>query len=544
MAWAGWGLAGLVAVLLLSLAFQLSTSHLQGDAAPREVWLLDPSESVVEEITGEDASEAALLTIYAPISAQVIVKGLNVNVERELVVPESGVLKVPLPPGLYEVSVTASGRVLYLDRVKLEPGARRSIAVAPGPTPTQVETSVEPVEEVTVTIQTPQASETATGLVEESKTIVLPGFEYVITVISTVFTHDTISLIAAAAILAVVAVVLYSYVQEDQQDKENNTRDVQTRGLKAFVGVSSLIGARIGSFSAEPRCEGSFKASLNSLMAPRGFEGEWSCCRLGCGGWGCAYKCSRSGVRVVFKVPRGFEALFEGGVPPTVSQGLLEKIYREAEAVSSLRHPHILRLLGVSRSAPILVYEYADNGTLEMQVHRGWRPGVREVLLLGAQLADALRYIHGRGMVHGDIKPGNVFIVDGIVKLGDFSSLSRLASTATGHSVSFTPGWRAPEQVYSDLRRKAVERGMEHAVDVYQLGNLLLWLLTGENIDGEYAVDEVRAREVLRRVGDERLRRLLSAMIALDPEGRPSAAEVARELARLYRLYTSSNPTS
>jgi len=187
-----------------------------------------------------------------------------------------------------------------------------------------------------------------------------------------------------------------------------------------------------------------------------------------------------------------------------------------------------------SREYPLLAYEYADGGSLETQLASGWRPGVREAILIGAQLADALRYIHGRGLVHGDVKPSNVLFAGGVAKLGDFHSVTALLST-TGRGVeAFTPGWRAPEQVYSDLRRRAYEKGVEHAVDVYQLANLILYMLTGETVDGEEAVKPGRVEEALARVGDERLRGVLARGMAVDPVERVSAAELARELRHLY----------
>ncbi len=284
-------------------------------------------------------------------------------------------------------------------------------------------------------------------------------------------------------------------------------------------------------------------ATLPKGLAPEGYEGEWRCCKLGCGGWGCAYRCQRphGGEPVVFKVPRGLEDIVERGASPTLDPMLVEKVRREAEAVARLRHPHLLRLLAYSSAAPILVYEYADGGSLEAQLAEGWRPAVGEALLVGLQLGDALRYIHTRGMVHGDVKPGNVFVRSGVVKLGDFSSLVRLVTMTSRHQLAYTPGWRAPEQVYLDLRRRAVERGLENRIDVYQLGNLTLYLLTGEALDGEEAADEARLEEALAKVSDSELREVLREMLAAEPWRRPSMEEAVK---RLYIIYKRLSPES
>ncbi len=299
-------------------------------------------------------------------------------------------------------------------------------------------------------------------------------------------------------------------------------------------GLSGLRGVGLGGLRVVDRCSRGFKTVLHPSIAPRGFEGEWICCRLGCGGWGCAYRCEGDGRIVVFKVPRGLEGLVEEGVPPTVSEVVMRKVRDNAVTLARLVHPHILRLLAYSERAPLLVYEYADMGTLEDQVSMGWKPRLKDAVLLGIQLGDALRYIHSRGLVHGDVKPGNVFFRDSVVKLGDFSSIVRLVTMTTSQPLAYTPGWRAPEQVYSDLKRKALSLGVENRIDVYQLGNLLLYLLAGDFIDGEEAFDQNRVNKPLGRIEHEDLRRLLSKMLSPEPAERPSMDTVVEELIKIY----------
>ncbi len=213
----------------------------------------------------------------------------------------------------------------------------------------------------------------------------------------------------------------------------------------------------------------------------------------------------------------------------------MEKIIDLAETLKNLNHPHILKLLSYSRRVLLLVYEYADYGSIEWQLSRGWRPSLKDVVLIGAQLVDALRYIHSRGLIHCNIKAGNVFIVNRVVKLGDFSGLVKLLSRTSSHSrFVYTPGWRAPEQVYSDLRRRARELGYENRIDIYQLGNLILYMLMGETIDGEDAIDEKQVEDVVSMIEHEELREVLYRVMKYNPWERPSAEELTKKLVEIY----------
>jgi tRNA A-37 threonylcarbamoyl transferase component Bud32 len=279
-----------------------------------------------------------------------------------------------------------------------------------------------------------------------------------------------------------------------------------------------------------------FKVNLLSPTVPKEFEGVWDCCLLGCGGWGCAYLATRGNEKIVIKVPRGFESVIEGGIEaPTSHEALLKKIRSETEIMGSLNHPNIIKFLGASSRIPLVIYEFADYGSLYWQIIKGWRPSLRDAVLIGIQLGDALRYIHSRGLIHGDIKPSNVFIKNGVAKLGDFSSTVKLLSSVSISKLSYTVGFRAPEQVYLELKRKAKELGVENRIDIYQLGNLLLYILTGESIDGEDADDEKLVMEKLSMIPNEELRAILAEALKLEPDKRPSAEEFTKKLYNIWR---------
>jgi serine/threonine-protein kinase len=175
---------------------------------------------------------------------------------------------------------------------------------------------------------------------------------------------------------------------------------------------------------------------------------------------------------------------------------------------------------------------------LRWQLSKGWKPSQKDILLIGVELSDALRYIHSRGLVHGDIKPGNVFIKDGVIKLGDFSSIVKtLSSISPSEILDITIGFRAPEQVYRVLGEKAKKEGYENRIDIYQLANLILYMLIRESIDGEDAIDEKRVKEKLNKVQDKELRKILAEALVHEPSKRPSSEELRKAFKTLYEKY-------
>ncbi|CAN6240323.1 unnamed protein product [Urochloa humidicola] len=173
-----------------------------------------------------------------------------------------------------------------------------------------------------------------------------------------------------------------------------------------------------------------------------------------------------------------------GAVKVTCSSERLRLAFRrELDVLLSLRHPHVVRLLGYcdERDEGVLVFEYAPNGDLHERLHGGGAlPWARRVAV-AFQVAAALEYLHeGRdtAVIHGDIKASNVLLdADLNAKLCDFGFAHvGVAATAGGGRPSARAVMGSPGYVDPHLLRSGVATEKS---DVYSYGVLLLELLTG-----------------------------------------------------------------
>lgn len=157
-----------------------------------------------------------------------------------------------------------------------------------------------------------------------------------------------------------------------------------------------------------------------------------------------------------------------------------ERFAREAEAVSRLNHPGVIRILGYSGRGvrpSYIVTELIEGPTLKAWVDQHGPPKYPEFgALITHALARALTHAHEAGVVHRDIKPANIMLTgDGQLKLLDFG-IARLCSDATALTATGTllgsPAHMSPEAIDGlPITEKS---------DIYALGTLLYWLTTGE----------------------------------------------------------------
>src|SRR6516225_9343672 len=128
-----------------------------------------------------------------------------------------------------------------------------------------------------------------------------------------------------------------------------------------------------------------------------------------------------------------------------------QRFEREARAISALNHPHICHLydIGSHDGTDFLVMELLEGETLELRLRRGALP-LPEILSIGADVAEALEAAHRAGLVHRDLKPGNIMLTKSGAKLMDFGLAKGLALPAAAGVGSVDAGTNAP--VFSAAR--------------------------------------------------------------------------------------------
>lgn len=187
---------------------------------------------------------------------------------------------------------------------------------------------------------------------------------------------------------------------------------------------------------------------------------------LGEGGFGAVYSASDQSLarRVAIKYSKGLQSFVDGS------------IRNEAQSIASLSHPNIVSvydLLTLRDGHVLIVMEYLQGSSLQNVIRQN-RPSIDQSVDIGVQIAMALQHAHSRELVHSDLKPGNLFVLDsGLVKLLDFGLAVASFPDQPPEHTGGTPGYMSPEQIRGESHR------IDGRADIWAFGVVLYELLCG-----------------------------------------------------------------
>src|SRR5271166_4631518 len=228
------------------------------------------------------------------------------------------------------------------------------------------------------------------------------------------------------------------------------------------------------------------------------------------------------------------------------------RFVHEAHAAGRLHHPGIVAIFDAGEDPeshdPYIVMEYVPGEALNRMLAREKKFSPAKALQLAAEIAEALDYAHAQGVIHRDIKPGNILITqDGHAKIADFgiAKLNLAHFTIPGKLLG-TPAYMAPEQLSGE--------GVDGRSDLFSLGVILYAMVTGHSpFQGDSATTvsfKVANREpVAASALDLSLPRALDEVIARamakDRDQRyQRGAEFAEDLRQLQQLFQADSTTA
>lgn len=256
---------------------------------------------------------------------------------------------------------------------------------------------------------------------------------------------------------------------------------------------------------------------------------------IGRGGMGVIYRARQRHSRRIVAVKRVLSYHSD-------SRETLARFRREAQAAASLDHPNILPIYEVSESEdglPFFSMKFAPGGNLQ-EVGPALRNDPRQCVALVAKVARAVQYAHAKGILHRDLKPGNI-LLDGRGEplVSDFGLAKWLDTTSDltrTLTIFGTPGYIAPEQASGSAAQ------LKPSADVYSLGAILFDLLAGRPpFLGTHALSVIRQAaespapklRTLSKIADRDLETICARCLEREPQLRyPSAHDLAEDLER------------
>lgn len=219
--------------------------------------------------------------------------------------------------------------------------------------------------------------------------------------------------------------------------------------------------------------------------------------------------------------------------------GFYERFEREVDVIAHLEHPHILPIYdyGQEDGVPYIAMRFLGGGSMDQLIRRGVH-NIEDLEKPIRQIGQALDYAHQQGVIHRDIKPGNIMLDEnGNAYLSDFGIARVLGSELTGSMIVGTPAYMSPEQ--------ANGLAIDGRADIYAMGVVLFELITGREpyqAETPMAVLLKHINEPMPPISSYRsdvpqqVQDVISICTAKDPNDRfPSASDMAKAFSAALR---------
>jgi tRNA A-37 threonylcarbamoyl transferase component Bud32/tetratricopeptide (TPR) repeat protein len=173
-----------------------------------------------------------------------------------------------------------------------------------------------------------------------------------------------------------------------------------------------------------------------------------------------------------------------------------ERFLQEIRTAARLNQPHILAVHDSGEADGLLFYvmPYVEGESLRQRMDRKRQLSIEETVRVGVEVADALDYAHRQGVIHRDIKPGNILLSEGHAVLADFG-IARAVSAAREERVTRT-GLGVGTPLYSSPEQATADEALDGRTDIYSLGVVLYETLAGEVPLGGATPQSIQAKRL------------------------------------------------
>ena len=254
--------------------------------------------------------------------------------------------------------------------------------------------------------------------------------------------------------------------------------------------------------------------------------------KIGQGGYSLVYQ----GIHQILKLPVAVKMMKH---TMALEEDFIEKFRKEGEIIAQLAHRNVVRVYDIEEiyHTVFIIMEYLEGDSLETMLERMGSIPVPETVKYLLQTCSGLSYAHQKGLVHLDIKPGNIFVqLDDEVKIVDFG-LARPPESEEGSMFEGTIQYLAPEQIECDP--------VDQRTDIYSLGITAYEMIVGKRPYPEDNLPELLKMHVNQDIPDpaesvpelpDRLRRFILKACQRDPNERyQNVGEVLEDLQQLSR---------